>query len=156
MFKLSTKIRYGTRAIIRIAAQGGEGAVSLGDVSRAEDISLKYLESIISSLKKSGLVTSVKGPKGGYVLAKPLNKITLLDIAKALEGEVVLVDCCASGGDCERKGFCPTYETWFNLSRVMQKTMRSIILSDLVKKDGKKKKSKINGKRRVLPKGFIL
>jgi Rrf2 family protein len=142
VFKLSTKIRYGTRAIIRIAAEGKKGAVSLNDVSHAEDISLKYLENIVSALKKNGLVNSIKGPKGGYVLSKPLREVTLLDIARALEGEVALVDCCGEGFDCERKEFCPTYDTWYELSHMMKKTMSSIKLNSLVKKDEKKIKKK--------------
>jgi len=148
MFKLSTKIRYGTRAIIRIAAESKEGAVSLGGVSRAEDISLKYLEMIISALKKSGLVASIKGPRGGYVLLKALKEITLLDIASSLEGDVALVDCCSPGVECERKEFCPTHETWYELSSVIKDTMRSVKLIDLVKRDERKlRKKSLKGKK---------
>ena len=142
MFKLSTKIRYGTRAIIRIATEKKRKAVSLNHVSRAEDISLKYLENIISILKKNGLVTSIKGPKGGYVLSRPLEEITLLDIARALEGEVALVDCCGKDFECERKEFCPTYDTWYEFSGMLQSSMESVKLIDLVKRDEKKLKKK--------------
>ena len=151
MFKLSTKIRYGTRAIVRIAAYGNAKAVSLNDVSCEEEISHKYLENIISALKKNGLVRSVKGPKGGYILSRPMEEITLLDIARALEGNMFLVDCCEQGVECHRKDICSTYETWFEMSHIMQNAMQSVTLKELVKKDGirLKKKTKKKQVRRI-------
>lgn len=123
------------RAMIRIvSSEKGKGAVSLNEVSREENISLKYLEGIVGLLKKNGLVASVKGPKGGYVIARPKDKISLLDIARALEGEVNFVDCCGEDFACERKKICTTYETWYELSSMLQKQMESIKLSELVKK----------------------
>jgi Rrf2 family transcriptional regulator, cysteine metabolism repressor len=132
MFKLSTKIRYGMRAIVRIALESKQGAVSLSGVSRAEGISPKYLEYIVGVLKKSGLVSSVKGPRGGYVLARDAADITLLDVARSFEGEVCMVDCLKNNFRCRRRPRCTTYEVWAELGGVLKRSMESVKLSDLM------------------------
>ena len=86
--KISTKGRYGLRAVIDIAIHGENEPVSLSDIAIRQDISISYLEQLIAKLKKAHIVTSIRGAKGGYSLAAPMNKISVGDILRALEGDL--------------------------------------------------------------------
>ncbi|MGX8700097.1 RrF2 family transcriptional regulator [Caproiciproducens sp.] len=90
--KISTKGRYGLRALIDLAMNSGEGCVSLSEISQRQDLSLNYLESIFASLKRAGIVIGIAGAQGGYVLAKPAEEITLRDIMAVLEGDMSVYD----------------------------------------------------------------
>ncbi|MGX8709229.1 MAG: RrF2 family transcriptional regulator [bacterium] len=90
--KISTKGRYGLRALIDLAMNSGEGCVSLSGISQRQDLSLNYLESIFASLKRAGIVIGIAGAQGGYVLAKPAEEITLRDIMTVLEGDMSVYD----------------------------------------------------------------
>ena len=90
--KISTKGRYGLRALIDLAMNSGEGCVSLSEISQRQDLSLNYLESIFASLKRAGIVIGIAGAQGGYVLAKPAEEITLRDIMTVLEGDMSVYD----------------------------------------------------------------
>ena len=91
--KLSTKGRYGLRALIDLAQNGGEQPVSITSISTRQDISERYLEQLMSMLKKAGIVRSVRGAGGGYVLVKRLEDISVGDVLRALEGSLEPVDC---------------------------------------------------------------
>ena len=91
--KLSTKIRYGTRAILELASRFGEGPIELKEIARSQEISIKYLEQVIIPLRTAGMVKSARGAKGGYSLAKPPSEICLFDVVETLEGPLYLVDC---------------------------------------------------------------
>ena len=93
--KLSTKGRYGLRALIDLAQNGGEQPVSITSISTRQDISERYLEQLMSMLKKAGIVRSVRGAGGGYVLVKRLEDISVGDVLRALEGSLEPVDCVA-------------------------------------------------------------
>ena len=90
--KLSKKSRYGLRALVDLSVHAKEEQISLNSIAERNNISLQYLEQVFAALRKAGIIKSVKGPQGGYLLAKPATKITVLEIVKALEGSYELED----------------------------------------------------------------
>ena len=110
--KFSTRIRYGVRALLEIAMRESEEGVFQKDISTNQGISLKYLDHIIIALKVSDLIRNVKGKKSGYVLTRPANQITLLDIHNAFEPGLSVVDCLSEGYVCDKKGFCSSEWFW--------------------------------------------
>ena len=93
MMRITTKSRYGTRLIIDLAINSQDGPVKLSDISKRQGMSLKYLEKLIKTLKETGFVKSVRGPRGGYLLAKPMKEISVGDVVKVLEGSDSIIDC---------------------------------------------------------------
>ena len=93
--KLSTKGRYGLRAMIDLARYSEKEPVSIGSVAARQEISERYLEQLVALLKKAGLVKSIRGASGGYVLAKKPSEISVGDILRALEGSLEPVKCAA-------------------------------------------------------------
>src|SRR5512138_2043356 len=91
--RLSTKSRYGLRALFDIAYNSGNLPAQIQDISRRQQISPRYLEQIFQSLKRGGILKSKRGPQGGYMLAKAPDQITVADILRATEGDLVLVEC---------------------------------------------------------------
>ena len=89
---------------------------------------------MINLAKSAGLITSARGPKGGYTVAKPANQITILDIIAALEGPIILVDCLDKAESCDRHASCVTRDVWAKIENNMKKTMATITLQDLVEK----------------------
>ncbi len=136
--KISTRIRYGTRALLQLASRYGEGPIELKDIAKNEDISLKYLEQLIVPLRTSGLVKSVRGSKGGYALAKSPSQIRLRDLVEALEGPVNLVDCLRNPEECQRAPFCVSREVWGQVSQAIAGIFDSITLEDMVKRKREK------------------
>ena len=101
--KISTKGRYGLRALIDLAISSSTGCVSLADISERQDLSLNYLESIFAYLKRAGLVIGMAGAQGGYILSRPAKEITLFDILTVLEGDMSIYDHV--GGETELRSF---------------------------------------------------
>lgn len=114
--KLTTKGRYGLRLMLDLAMHEGSGPVLLKDIARRENLSEKYLWSLMTPLKAAGLVRSLRGAKGGYLLARPADEITLKDILKTLEGPISLVDCVSDKAYCERQDMCLCHEIWGDIS----------------------------------------
>lgn len=133
MIKLSTKSRYGTRMLLDMAQRYNQGPIQLGEIAKRQDISVKYLEQIIIPLKKAHYVESVRGPKGGHILAKPPEEITVAEIVSLLEENASLVECTENAAVCERADVCPTRLIWKEASEAMFDRLRSITLADLVK-----------------------
>ena len=98
--KLTTKTRYGTRLLIDLAQHQDKGAVQMSEISMRQNISVKYLEQLIRPLKQADLVTSTRGPKGGHMLAKKPEEITLGEITRLFEGQTGLVDCISNSEKC--------------------------------------------------------
>lgn len=138
--KISTRVRYGTRLMVVLAVNYGKGPVLLKDIAQSEEISEKYLGQIIIPLKAAGLVGSFRGAKGGYVLNKTPNKISINDIARALEGDYNLVDCVNDQTACNRINMCITQDIWSTLEKNITKTLAGISLRDLVLKAHHKSK----------------
>lgn len=139
--KLSTKSRYGVRAMFDMAYHAGNLPAQIKDISRRQNISPRYLEQIFQDLKKAGLLKSRRGPQGGYSLAKPAEQITVKDIVLAAEGELQLVDCVKGRrkkGEkspvCEFDNQCITQGLWSEASRILGSYFESVSLKDLCEK----------------------
>ena len=138
--RITTKSRYGTRLIIDLALNIDKGPVKLSEISRRQGISLKYLEKLIKRLKETGFVKSTRGPKGGYMLAKPMKNISVGDIVKVLEGSDSITDCSDKEnacGVCNRAGECITQWIWMEASDAMFRKLSSFKLDKLVKESYK-------------------
>lgn len=136
--KLSTRARYGTRALLELALHEGEGPVLLKEIAKRQQISLHYLEHLISPLITGGIVRSTKGPGGGIYLDRTPREIKLGEVIQLLEGSVALVDCVNDPGICERSEFCVTRDIWSELKHVMDGVLGSTTLQDLVERHRKK------------------
>ncbi len=130
--KISTKIRYGARAMVELASHYGEGPIELKEIAKKENISLKYLEQVINPLRAEGLVKAVRGAKGGYSLAKPPSEICLYDVIETLEGPLNLLDCLQDTKACQKASSCVTREIWKQVSDAMSKIFYSVTLEDMV------------------------
>jgi Rrf2 family protein len=107
--------------------------VFLKDAARREEISEKYLSLIVIPLRNSGLISSTRGARGGYSLARRPEEISVLEVLQALEGEICLVDCVKNAGGCSRISTCPTRDIWGKLGEQISETLRSVSLADLVR-----------------------
>lgn len=134
--KISTKGRYGLRAVIDIAIHGENEPVSLSDIAIRQNLSISYLEQLIAKLKKANIVTSVRGAKGGYSLAAPQDKISVGDILRALEGDLSPVNCSEvteNGEPCKDSGQCITKVVWRRISDSINNAVDNLMLSDLLR-----------------------
>ena len=131
--KLSTKTRYGTRLILDMAQHYGQGAIQLGEIANRQDISLKYLEQIIRPLKKAGYVKSFRGAKGGHILSRSPEEVTVGEIVSVLEGGNTLIHCDKDPGDCERVDSCLTRYLWMEAATAMFERLSTITFADLIK-----------------------
>jgi Rrf2 family cysteine metabolism transcriptional repressor len=139
--KISTKIRYGARAMLELASRYGEGPIELKEIARKEDISLKYLEQVINSLRTAGLVKSIRGSKGGYSLAKPPSEICLYDVVETLEGPLNLLECLHDSKVCQKVPSCVTRDIWKEVSDAISKIFYSVTLEDMVNRKKEKEGS---------------
>ena len=128
--KLTTRSRYGARLMLDLARHFGQGPVHLKDVANREGISVKYLEQLIIPLKKNGLVTSVQGPKGGHILARPPESISFAEIIKSVETSASLVECVDSPQSCSRSEECPTRDIWQQVKQAMYRELENLTLAD--------------------------
>jgi len=129
--KLSTRSRYGIRAALDLAKNYGNGPLQIKAIAKTEDISNKYLEQLISILKAAGMVRSVRGPKGGYMLAKDPSEVTLGDIFKILEGPFVPVECLGDSSYCDKCGDCLMRPVWAKLQGAIDDVLDGMTLKDL-------------------------
>ena len=136
--KLSTKIRYGARAMLQLACHYGHGPIELHEIAKKEQISIKYLEQVIIPLRTAGLVKSVRGSKGGYSLAKSPSEICLRDLVEILEGPLNLVDCLADPKRCDRSFTCVTREIWNDVSEAIYAIFDAITLEEMVRRKREK------------------
>jgi Rrf2 family protein len=136
--KLSTRGRYGTRALLELALHQGEGPVPLKDIAQRQQISLQYLEHLITPLIAAGIVLSTRGPRGGVSLAKPPEAVRLSEIIQLLEGSIAPVECVNNPGICVRSKLCVTRDIWGELKKVMNGVLESITLQDLVERQKRK------------------
>jgi len=131
MLKLSTKARYGLRAMVELACREGEGPIQLREIARAQAVSPKYLEQLTIPLRNAGLVHSERGPNGGYWLAKPARQITALDVVSAAEGPVALLDCIGQAASCDRSPRCAARKLWSRVSDAINGALTQVTLADL-------------------------
>jgi len=132
--KLSTRTRYGLRAVLELALQHDKGPVQIKTIAHKQDISGKYLEQLFAILKSTGLVRSVRGSKGGYLLARTPASITLYDLFKALEGPGATVECLENKDYCSRYPDCVARQAWAKLQEAISEILKSITLQQLLEK----------------------
>lgn len=132
--KLSTKGRYGLRAVVDLAVHADEEAVALSQIAERQGISMNYLEQLIAKLKKAGIVNGIRGAQGGYMLAQPAEAISVGDILRALEGDLSPVDCSEVMGEglCSNSDSCVTKYVWKRISDSINEAVDGIMLSELV------------------------
>jgi len=140
--KLSTRSRYGVRAILEVALHHGKGPLQTKVIAQRQGISLKYLEQVMGSLKSGGFVRSFRGSKGGYILAKQPNQIKLSDVFKALEGPLIMVECLDDLDYCAQIADCVAREVWAQVQGAIEAVLDSITLQDLVDRTQRKKNDK--------------
>lgn len=129
--KLTTRTRYGIRAILDLAKNFKNRPVSIKEISERQNISHRYLENIFHDLKNSGILESSKGKGGGFYLAKPLKDITVLGIIEILEGEVAIVECLSEGFFCDLYNVCPTNKMWKKLNDSLRESFAQVNLGDV-------------------------
>lgn len=138
--KLSTKGRYGLRAVLDLGLYGESEAVALSGIAERQKISINYLEQLIAKLKKAGIVTSVRGAQGGYLLAKKPEEISVGDILRALEGDLNPVNCSEVKGNkesCQGSDLCVTKYVWMRISDSINNAVDEIKLSELINESKK-------------------
>jgi len=131
--KLSAKSRYGTRLMVDMAQHYHDGPIHLANVAERQGISVKYLEQIIIPLKKADYIRSVRGPKGGHILAKPPEEITVGEIVALLEEGASLAECSDKDEFCERSSTCLTRRLWKEAAQTMFDKLYGITLADIIK-----------------------
>jgi Rrf2 family iron-sulfur cluster assembly transcriptional regulator len=129
--RLSTKGRYAVTAMMDIALHEKQGPVTLAEISQCLGISLSYLEQLFSKLRKHGLVTGVRGPGGGYRLAKTADKISIADIIQSVDEKLDMTKC-GGKGDCSKGEKCLTHQLWFDLSCRLYEFLSGIKLDQYV------------------------
>jgi Rrf2 family cysteine metabolism transcriptional repressor len=132
--KLSTRTRYGIRAVLELAENYGKGPIQLKIIARDQGISVKYLEQLMATLKSAGIVSSIRGSKGGYVLAKSPNQIRLSDCFNSLEGPVITVECVENDSYCPRTNDCIAREVWAEVQKAVMSVLKSMTLQSLLDK----------------------
>ena len=136
--KLSTRARYGTRALLDLAVQGSREPVSLKDIAKRQQISLQYLEHLMTPLITAGMVRSVRGPKGGVLLAKLPEEIKLSEIVQLLEGSTAPVDCVDNPKLCPRSGLCVTRDVWDEVKKAVDEVLEGMTLQNMVERQERK------------------
>jgi Rrf2 family cysteine metabolism transcriptional repressor len=139
--KLSTKGQYATRAILDLAINQGEGPILLRDIAQRQQISLSYLEHLVTPLIAGGLVRSTRGAKGGVSLAKPPEEIKLIEVIQLLEGSLAPVECVNNPKLCPRSELCVTRDVWIELKKAIIDVLESTTLQDLVERQKEKGKA---------------
>lgn len=142
--KLSTKGRYGVRLMLDISLNCEEGPVSLKAISKRQGITEKYLWHLINPLKSAGLIESVRGAHGGYILAKPLSGISVKEIVRALEGPLTLVDCVEKPASCAKAQACVARDLWTEVAEKISQTLEAVTLKDIVESHKTKAAAAIN------------
>ncbi len=135
--KLSARVEYGVRAMSVLALHDRSGPLSLREISRSEAISFQFLEQIFLDLRRAGLVSSVRGARGGYYLARPPEQINVGDIVRALEGPITPVNCLAGSAEdrescCHRSEACRTRHVWEKLRDRINEVLDSVFLDELI------------------------
>lgn len=142
--KLSTKGRYGIYAMVDLAINYGGEPVSIKSIAERQNVSEYYLEQLFSPLRKANLIKSIRGAKGGYVLNRPPEGITVSDIMKVLEGPVEISDCIEEGS-CSNSNCCATRLLWVRIKNSIDSVLESTTLNDMVIDYKNMKKSNLKG-----------
>jgi Rrf2 family iron-sulfur cluster assembly transcriptional regulator len=135
--RLTTKGRFAVTAMMDLALRGDEGPVALAGISDRQKISLSYLEQLFGKLRRFKLVDSVRGPGGGYCIARPLDRVTVADIIRAVD-EPLDATQCGGRENCQDEHRCMTHDLWSTLNARMYDYLSSVTLADLVNRQHQK------------------
>jgi Rrf2 family protein len=130
--KLSTRTRYGIRAILELAENYGNGPLQLRVIARDQGVSVKYLEQLMAMLKAAGIVRSVRGSKGGYILSKSPAQVKLSECFQCLEGSIITTECVEDESFCERTNDCIARQVWTEVQEAVMGVLQSMTLQNLV------------------------
>ena len=130
--KQSTRTRYAVRAMIELAQNETNKPLQLKIIAERQDISVKYLEQLMAVLRSAGLIRSVRGSKGGYVMSRAASQVRLSDILNCLEGAVTTVECVEDSQSCARAAECAARQVWIRVQKAIDEVMQSITLQDVV------------------------
>jgi Rrf2 family transcriptional regulator, cysteine metabolism repressor len=136
----STKAEYGVRVMVELGRRGGDDPVPLAEIAEHDGLPLAYLEHLVARLRKAGLVDSRRGSRGGYLLARPADQITMAEVVEALEGAIAPIECISEGADgrirCSRESdpdhVCPTKLLWTRVHFSIVHTLKETTLDDLM------------------------
>lgn len=136
--KLSTRGRYATRTLLDLALRPGDNPVMLKHIAQRQQISIRYLEHLITPLVAAGIVHSMRGPKGGISLARSPQEIKLSEVIQLLEGSTAPVECLDNPAGCDRSATCVTRDVWGELRKAMDNVLGSTTIADLVERQKQK------------------
>jgi Rrf2 family protein len=134
MISITAKSKYALRALLELAAHGGDHPVAINELATARQIPLQFLEQVFASLRRAGLLQSVRGARGGYRFARSPAEITVLDIVEALDGPLNPLACTSDRG-CERADQCGAGSVWWEAKLVLERTLRSLTLADVAARE---------------------
>ncbi len=141
--KLSTRGRYGLKAMFQLALHHGEGPIPLKQIAERQGLSENYLEQLFSTLKKDNLLSSVRGAQGGYMLSRSPEEITVGNILRSLEGNMAPSECVIDEEhECSREDSCVTKLVWIKIKDSIDEVIDSITLQDMLDDENKLKKRK--------------
>src|SRR5512137_1078612 len=140
--RLSTKGRYGVRALVDIALNSDGAPVLLKDIAKRQGISAQYLEHLVAPLIRAGILRSIRGAKGGIALARPPEEIRLDRVIEVLEGSVAPVECVDNAGLCARSDECVTRDVWSDIKAAIMGVLESLTVKDLMERQKLKSPSK--------------
>jgi Rrf2 family transcriptional regulator, cysteine metabolism repressor len=141
--KLSTRGRYGTRVLLDLALRNDKEPVPLKEIAQRQQISVLYMEHIITPLITAGIIRSTRGARGGIQLIKPPQDIKLSEVMGLLEGSIAPVDCINDPKVCQRSEVCATRDIWIELKKAMDEVLESKTLMDLVEMQKKKEPTEL-------------
>ena len=133
--KLSTKTRYGTRAIIDIAQNSENGSTMLKDIAARQSLSPKYLDHILSAMRRAGIIRNIRGKGGGYILSKTPASITVKDIVEAVDGTFEPVECLSNTDLCDKVPACGTRDVWLRMKEAVDGVLEEATLQSLLEKN---------------------
>lgn len=146
--KLTTKGRYAVTAMLDLALHGQSGPVPLASISERQEISLSYLEQLFSRLRRSGLVTSTRGPGGGYRVSRPLDQVVVSEIIGAVN-ESVDATQCGGAENCHSHGRCLTHDLWEDLSARIEEFLSGVSLAELIARHTDRPLNRVDALNRV-------
>lgn len=148
---ISTRGRYGLRALLEIAVQSEQGPITIRDISRKQHMSVSYLEQILHRLKKAGIVKSIRGARGGYQLAREGEQITVNQVIRALDGPISISYCDSPRlreKSCIGPSACVSRNLWKELEKLIEGALSSVTLADLKRDILNRQGLKVSGQRR--------
>ena len=129
--KFTTRARYGLKAAF-VLAQNWGSPTALKDIAASQQLAEKYLEQLLTALKKAGIVETVRGAQGGYSLTRMPKDITVNEVIVALEGDLAITDCQRDGTACTEQSTCATKKIWVRISNAVTEALQSVTLQDML------------------------